>query len=114
MVRRAGAGFNVSPMLEQLERCEAYLVSIDEKLGVIADCCLKLVPDYPAGTPPVPDPEPVLRDAEYTRNRVGISESTLLRCQQRGEIEVAKRAKGKKYFRDEDVERLRKSYRGIE
>jgi len=97
-------------MLERLERCEAYLVSIDEKLGVIADCCLKLVPDHPVEKTPVPDPEPVLRDAEYTRNRVGISDSTLLRCQQRGEIEVAKRAKSRKYFLDKDVERLRKSY----
>jgi len=101
-------------MLEQLERCEAHLASIDGKLGMIADCCLKLLQDHPAGTPPVPDPEPVLRDAGYTCERVSISDSTLLRCQQRGEIEVAKRAKGKKYFRDEDVERLRKSYRGIE
>lgn len=101
-------------MLEQLERCEAYLASIDGKLGVIADCCLKLSQIHPVETPPVPDPEPVLRDAGYARERVGISDSTLLRCQQRGEIEVAKRAKGKKYFLDADVERLRKSYRGIE
>jgi len=51
-------------------------------------------------------------DAEATWNRVGISESTLLRCQRRGEITVAKVEKRKKYFRDCDVERLKKEYWG--
>jgi len=52
--------------------------------------------------------------AEQTMERVGISESTLLRCQHRGEITVAKVEKRKKYFRDSDVERLRKEYWGRE
>ncbi|MGK6352214.1 hypothetical protein [Parapedobacter sp. DT-150] len=52
--------------------------------------------------------------AEETWNHVGISESTLLRCQRRGEITVAKMKKGKKYFRDRDVERLRRAYWGRE
>ncbi|SEL88878.1 hypothetical protein [Parapedobacter koreensis] len=56
----------------------------------------------------------VYRSAEYTLDRVGISESTLLRCQRRGEIRVAKVIRGKKYFRDEDVERLRREYWGQE
>lgn len=50
--------------------------------------------------------------AKQTWQRVGISESTLLRCQQRGEITVAKIKKQKKYFRDRDVERLRQEYWG--
>ncbi|MFC7524202.1 hypothetical protein ACFQRK_09630 [Parapedobacter sp. GCM10030251] len=50
--------------------------------------------------------------AKETWERVGISESTLLRCQQRGEIAVAKVKKRKKYFRDCDVERLRREYWG--
>lgn len=58
--------------------------------------------------------ETVYLTAEETWNRVGISESTLLRCQGRGEIEVAKRSKGKRYFRDRDVERLRREYWGRE
>ena len=52
--------------------------------------------------------------AKQTEKRVGISESTLLRCQQRGEIIVAKVEKRKKYFRDCDVERLRREYWGLE
>jgi len=52
--------------------------------------------------------------AKQTEKRVGISESTLLRCQQRGEITVAKVDKRKKYFRDCDVERLRREYWGLE
>lgn len=58
--------------------------------------------------------ETVYLDAEKTCDRIGISESTLLRCQRRGEIAVAKTHKGKKYFRKRDVERLRKEYRGLE
>lgn len=52
--------------------------------------------------------------AEQTMERVGISESTLLRCQHRGEIAVAKIVHRKKYFRDRDVERLRREYWGRE
>ena len=52
--------------------------------------------------------------AKQAWKRVGISESTLLRCQQRGEITVAKIEKKKKYYRDRDVERLRKEYWGLE
>jgi len=52
--------------------------------------------------------------AEQTMERVGISESTLLRCQNRGEIAVAKMKNRKKYFRDCDVERLRREYWGRE
>lgn len=52
--------------------------------------------------------------AREVMDRVGISESTLLRCQRRGEITVAKTVRGKKYFRDRDVERLRRQYWGRE
>lgn len=58
--------------------------------------------------------ETVYLDAEKACDRIGISDSTLLRCQRRGEIAVAKTHKGKKYFRKRDVERLRKDYRGLE
>lgn len=97
-------------MLKQLERCEAYLASIDGKLSVIAEYYLKMTEGAVIETPAAPNPDPVYRDAEYTRNRVCISESTLLRCQRRGEIAVALRTKGKKYFLDSDVERLRDGY----
>lgn len=52
--------------------------------------------------------------AEQAMDRIGISQSTLLRCQRRGEITVAKLIERKKYFRDRDVERLRREYRGRE
>ncbi|GGG89816.1 hypothetical protein GCM10007415_25110 [Parapedobacter pyrenivorans] len=52
--------------------------------------------------------------AEQAMDRIGISQSTLLRCQRRGEITVAKFIERKKYFRDRDVERLRREYRGRE
>ena len=58
--------------------------------------------------------ETIYRDAAYTCDRVGISESTLLRCQRKKQIVVAKLAHGKKYFRDQDVERLRREYWGRE
>lgn len=57
--------------------------------------------------------ETVYRDAAYTMDRVGISDSTLLRCQHKGLIKVAKVERGKKYFRDVDVERLRTMYWGF-
>lgn len=95
-------------MLKQLEM---HLASIDRKLDVIAEYCLKNTQSAVIETTTIPDPDPVYRNAKYTRNRVCISESTLLRCQRRGEITVAKRTKGKRYFLDSDVERLRNSYR---
>ena len=60
------------------------------------------------------EPETVYLDAEEACSRAGISESTMLRCQRRGEIAVAMRRKGKKYFRERDVERLRREYWGRE
>ncbi|QNL51972.1 hypothetical protein H8S90_10560 [Olivibacter sp. SDN3] len=56
--------------------------------------------------------ETIYRDAVYAIDRVGISESTLLRCQRKGMIKVAKLERGKKFFRDQDVERLRMQYWG--
>lgn len=58
--------------------------------------------------------ETVYLDAKKACDRIGISDSTLLRCQRSGEIAVAKTHKRKKYFRKRDVERLRKAYRGLE
>ncbi|GAA4786182.1 hypothetical protein GCM10023231_12640 [Olivibacter ginsenosidimutans] len=58
--------------------------------------------------------ETIYRDAVYVLDRVGISDSTLLRCQRKGQINVAKLSKGKKQFRDQDVERLRREYWGLE
>lgn len=54
--------------------------------------------------------ETIYRDATYTMDRVGISKSTLLRCQNQGEIRIAKIVNRKKLYRDQDVERLRKTY----
>lgn len=54
--------------------------------------------------------ETVYLNAAEACDFIGISESTLLRCQRREEIVVAKMYKGKKYFRKRDAERLRREY----
>jgi len=58
--------------------------------------------------------ETIYRDAAYVMDRVGISKSTLLRCQNNGAICVAKIVNKKKLFRNQDVERLRRNYWGLE
>ncbi|WP_159727079.1 MerR family transcriptional regulator [Sphingobacterium sp. 18053] len=55
----------------------------------------------------------LLRDAEYVKSHVGISTETLYRLQRDGYICIAKRERNKRFYRDVDVERLRKSYRGL-
>lgn len=55
----------------------------------------------------------LLRDAEYVKSHVGISTETLFRLQRDGYICIAKRERNKRYYRDTDVERLRRSYRGL-
>lgn len=52
----------------------------------------------------------VYRDATYVMDRVGISESTLLRCQKQHMISIAKIVNKKRYYLDQDVEQLRKTY----
>ncbi|MBE8722032.1 MerR family transcriptional regulator [Sphingobacterium pedocola] len=56
----------------------------------------------------------IYRDAAYAIERVGISKSTLLREQNKGNIAVAKEGRGgKKYYTDAAVERLRNLYWGL-
>ena len=55
----------------------------------------------------------LLRDAEYVKSHVGISTETLYRLQRDGYICIAKRERNKRFYRDVDVELLRKSYRGL-
>jgi len=54
--------------------------------------------------------ETIYRDAEYAMEFIGISESTLARHQRKGELVVAKIDKGKRYFRQQDLERFKKNY----
>jgi len=54
--------------------------------------------------------ETVYRDAEYAMEFIGISESTLARHQRKGDLAVAKMDKGKRYFRQQDLERFKKEY----
>jgi len=111
-------------MLEHLQTIAGRLESIDTNLAdltAMARLLLHHAMRTPAEAMPAGKLEPVpsipveektiYRSAAYTMERVGISESTLLRCQQRGEITVAMKDKKKKYYLDADVERLRKSYR---
>lgn len=54
--------------------------------------------------------ETIYRDANYVVDRVGISLSTLLREQNKGNIQVAKIINRRRLFRDEDVEKFRAIY----
>lgn len=54
--------------------------------------------------------ETVYRDAWYAMEFIGISESTLARHQRKGDLVVAKMDKGKRYFRQQDLERFKKDY----
>ncbi len=82
--------------------------SLLQEIGEIKDLLLKIVHVLLT----LEDDEMPYRDARYVMDRVGISESTLLRCQQNGHITVAKTIKNRKYYRDKDVERLRNIYWG--
>lgn len=54
----------------------------------------------------------VLRDSEYVKDRVGISDRTLYRFQMQGLLPVYQRVGGRKYYLDEDVESTYRQYRG--
>ncbi len=54
--------------------------------------------------------ETVYRDAGYATEFIGISESTLARHQRKGVLVVAKIDKGKRYFKQQDLERFKKNY----
>ncbi|MBD1434377.1 hypothetical protein H8B06_16210 [Sphingobacterium sp. DN00404] len=54
--------------------------------------------------------EIIYRDAEYAIEFIGISESTLARHQRKGVLVVAKIDKGKRYFKQQDLERFKKNY----
>lgn len=53
-----------------------------------------------------------LRDAEYVKNYVGISISTLYRCERMGQIKVAKKEKKKRWYLNCEVERFYNRYHG--
>lgn len=57
-------------------------------------------------------PEPVLRDNGYVMDRIGISERTVRRFIQKGELKIHKTINKVNYYLDEDVESLRRRYRG--
>ncbi|PRD45539.1 helix-turn-helix domain-containing protein [Sphingobacterium haloxyli] len=54
--------------------------------------------------------ETIYRDAEYAMEFIGISESTLARHQRKGQLAVAKIDRGKRYFRQQDLERFKREY----
>lgn len=57
-----------------------------------------------------PAQQTIYRDAWYAMEFIGISESTLARHQRKGHLVVAKVDKGKRYFRQQDLERFKKDY----
>lgn len=61
---------------------------------------------------PKEDPEVEVRDTAFVKDTVGVSDRTLLRYQNLGLIQVYSRDKnGKKYFRLEDIQRLKRYLR---
>lgn len=62
---------------------------------------------------PQEDVDVELRDTEFVRDTVGVSDRTLLRYQNLGLIQVHRRDKGgKKYFKLDDVLRLKRFLHG--
>lgn len=62
---------------------------------------------------PPEDVEPELRDTDFVKDTVGVSDRTLLRYQNLGLIRVHRRDKGgKKYFKLDDVLRLKRHLNG--
>lgn len=55
---------------------------------------------------------PILRDNSYVMDRVGISERTVRRFIQKGELKIHETINKMNYYLDEDVESLRRRYRG--
>lgn len=62
---------------------------------------------------PVKEPDGELRDTDFVKDTVGVSDRTLLRYQNLGLIQVHRRDKGgKKYFKLDDVLRLKRYLHG--
>ncbi|OOG16337.1 hypothetical protein BWD42_21620 [Sphingobacterium sp. CZ-UAM] len=58
---------------------------------------------------PKENAEVEIRDTEFVKDTVGVSDRTLLRYQNLGLIEVYRRDKsGRKYFRLDDIQRLKR------
>ncbi|GGG94017.1 hypothetical protein GCM10007415_31320 [Parapedobacter pyrenivorans] len=109
-------------MLKQLERCEAYLASIDRKLAFIAERFplekLDQVFDMVCQHPPVacntPEPDP-LYDASYAADRIGVVDRTLYRLTGKGKLPIDSYGdKGTRLFRHSDIERCRRYYLGLQ
>ncbi|SKB37945.1 hypothetical protein SAMN05660841_00133 [Sphingobacterium nematocida] len=60
----------------------------------------------------VKTPEPVLRDNNYVMGRIGVSDRTVRRFIQKGELKIHETINKMNYYLDEDVESLRRRYRG--
>lgn len=62
----------------------------------------------------VKKPKPVLRDNLYVQERVGVSDRTIRRCIDKGELRVHETIKKFNYYLDEDVEAFYKLYHRIQ
>lgn len=98
-------------MLTQLERCEAYLASIDRKLTIIAE---HLQTEKMNVEPSTPEPDP-LYDASYAADRIGVVDRTLYRLTGKGMLPIGSYGdKGTRLFRHSDIERCRRYYLGLQ
>lgn len=61
---------------------------------------------------PIVVEEELYRDAKYAEDRIGVSERTVMRLTAKGILPIALYVNRKRQFRDSDVERCRRYYRG--
>lgn len=57
-------------------------------------------------------PKPLLRDNKYVEDRLGVSDRTVRRFIEKGELEIYETINKWNYYLDEDVQALFRKYRG--
>lgn len=67
--------------------------------------------NFPADGFEKPDSDP-LHDAKYAAGRIGVVDRTLRRLTHKGLLPVHTHFNGKRWFRESDIERCRRYYRG--
>ena len=78
-----------------------------DRLAMVLELAVHRLEEQP--TESVPDP---LRDAKYAAGRIGVADKTLGRLTKKGLLPVHSYVNRKRLFRESDIERCRRLYRG--
>ena len=78
-----------------------------DKLHQVLDLTIRQLHDMPDDTKPDP-----LHDAKFAAERIGVVDRTLRRLTKKGMLPVHSHINGKRWFRESDIERCRRYYRG--